>query len=185
MSTFYHRSDSHTINGLNGYKLLETQSSSGTYFQGVSGLVPVCGTITFKTDVHVRHSGGSQTLLGSGVAAVSRNSNGSGMQSTTWSCPLTALLTTDAIRVTEHIYSGAALYASRSFVTQQLGATTLEASTWTFYKYTWYNCSLIMPGPPPMFQYGGRFYHGNSTYNSRITNVSLTFPSGTNYAFIM
>jgi hypothetical protein len=100
------------------------------------------------------------------VALVSRNNNGQGLQSATWSCPEVNLDSTDSIVVRVYMdFEGWRLL--ETFTTEQLGAQKLVSSTWTVYYYTYYNLRLV-GGVEGDLVLTARFYHGNSGYPSRI-----------------
>jgi hypothetical protein len=117
-----------------------------------------------------RSAGGTETLLTSDVVAqVSRTSQGQGIQSATWNCPLTNLNTTDSIvvRVYQKIGSSSWQLAG-TFTTEQLGATQLDNSTWQICYYTKLSWIYL-----PKYEYestSATFYWGTTTYNSRIQN---------------
>jgi len=101
------------------------------------------------------------------VASVSRSSNGEGIQSATWNCSETSLEPTDAIKIKVYIRIGPYPEAGAvTFITEQLGATKLEQSTWTVYYYTKYVTNR--------YSTIGYFYWGTSTYNSHIENIKYT-----------
>ena len=164
--TRYHRSDQHTINGLSAYQL-KTSNSSSVVYSDLGGLFidPVC---YWRSDVYVRHSNGNEDLIGSDVAEVSRNGDGEGYQSNTWNCPETNLATTDALKIVEKIVIESES-VTRSFITEQLGATKLEASTWTFIRYTYI---VINESPyPPEMEVEARLYHGDASHATRIEGI--------------
>ena len=165
MLTLYHRSDTHTVNGLNAYKLEETNSASNGYFG-----IDIVGTITgyYKSDVKIRHSDGSETIIGSNVAQTSRSSNDEGYQSATWSCPQTQLNSGDALLIKEcallSSYTG-----ERQFITKQLDYLGLASATWTFTRWTtWYNY-LFMGN----YRTKALIRHGSSSYATRVSGVEL------------
>ena len=179
----YHRSDTHTVNGLNAYKLGTTNSASKSYIESHKELVLYYGCpymslpVYYNSDIYIRHSNGAQTLLGSSIAQTARQSiiAEEGYQSNTWSCPKTSLSPTDAIRVTENVVveSYSETTTRRNFITEQLDSVMLEATTWTFNRYTWYNTFCISPGDT-ISGTEGRTYYGSSSYNTRISNFAYT-----------
>jgi len=130
-------------------------------------------TLACWISVAIRHQDGSETTIASEAAGVTRSSDGQGIQSATWNCPQTTLSTTDAIKITVHVRCGPAYYVTDvPFITIQLGATKLSASTWTVYYYT-KRVYTVVPG---VITYtSGYFYWGINTdsqpYNSRIENI--------------
>ena len=168
----YMRGDTHTVNNLTAYQLATDQSdvakSSSNGYMGWS-------TVSWGIRVWVRHANGTETELTSGtsVAIVSRSLDGEGLQSNTWTCPETQLAVTDAIVVRVYIMVGPYPESgSRSFVTEQLGATKLEQATWTVYYYTKRVSTHGGPYCPPTTT--GYFYWGTTTYNSHIQNIQYT-----------
>lgn len=171
VETRYMRNSETTVNGLTAGALGTSQTTSGTndyknYF---------VSTIYWAWDVIKRSSGGAETVIGSKVGQVSRNGGGSGIQSATWNCPITTLSSTDAIRVSGFIKFGSGSWqaigygTAKAWITEQLGAGGLLASTWTFYTYT----SWVNVGGEPE-EVNGYLYWGSSTYNTRVEGISWT-----------
>jgi len=163
----YMRSDTHTINGLNAYKLSIPQSaSSAVYSKSGSGEGASWGIRAW-----IRHSNGVEQEVsldgqtGTPKAVVYRYS-GSGIQSSTVSVTQTALQSTDSlvVRVYVQIAEGSWNLCA-TFTTEQLQSTTLTGTTWTVYYYTYAYYS---------YKYDttiAKFYWGTTTYNSRIQNL--------------
>lgn len=175
--TYYMRSDQHTINGLLGYKLLTSNTASYIEIQK-DAYDTGSQTVYWYSDVLVRHSDSTQTLLGNNIAQVSRTVNGGFTeQNATWNCPETSLLTTDAIRVSVYTSFGAVGSDENflaTFITTQLGAAQLDANTWTFSYWTkrFYHATL-------QTHTRSYFRFGDSAYPSRISGISLTVSSVT------
>jgi hypothetical protein len=89
------------------------------------------------------------------------------MANSTWSCPETALLPTDALYITIRSYIGfPPIYEILTqFTTSQLGAEHLHASTWTFYSY-WKDIRPSLPSG-----YYSDLYWDTPTYNTRIKGM--------------
>lgn len=197
--TRYMRGDQQTINSLTAYSLGTSQSSTSQ-----SNLIEKTrsGNLVVDWGVRIwkRTSAGSETEITSGtpVAQVTRSAIGEGMQNNTWSVPLTSLNATDSIvvRVYAQIRDNVDWSVQATFTTEQLGSEILPAGTWTFYYYTWYD--TYNTGGPSGRYTRGRFYWGDSTYNSRIENFNhdvlkivvgtsgtqtsqLSIPSSSNY----
>ncbi|MCL4873868.1 hypothetical protein KJ039_07295 [bacterium] len=154
------RSDTHTVNGQLGYKLQEVNSSS---LSSLMGSNVTTGPVHWDSDVYIRHSDGSETQIGFGVARVTRSEGGEGFQSGTWSVAERELASGDAIKVVEKIYDNTTLKGTRTFISDAFGsATTLRASTWTFQRYTYWD---------DLEELDVRLSHGNATYNSRIEGI--------------
>jgi hypothetical protein len=164
--TLYLREDTHTVNGLEAYQLGTTQTSTTRAFSRVrSG--EHSGQYRFQ--ILTRASGGSETTIGDWIAETTRTpplgQPGMGIQDASWECPYTALVSTDAVKVTYRLrVSSDSFVSDRSFITSQLGAAALSNETWVIYRYSyidydWENTTLFG-------------YHGSSSYDSRITNFS-------------
>ena len=88
-----------------------------------------------------------------------------GEYSATWALsPEMALASTDRIIV--RVYSSKITPTSwqllRDFITEALGASKLDAATWTVYYWLYVSAGSVS------------FFYGSSTYNSRITNFTWT-----------
>jgi hypothetical protein len=173
VETRYFRSDSQTVNGLSAYKLGTSQSASLQYVVLGTGRTTATGYAGIR--VWKRSSDGTETEITAGtpVAQVSRNAAGEGLQSAAWSCPSTSLSPTDAIVIRVYGKWGTGLWTLvATFITEQLGAQSLDAATWTVYYYThWY--SYIDPDTGKLI-YEMDFEWGLSGYDSRIENFSWT-----------
>jgi hypothetical protein len=162
------RGDTHTINGLTAYKLGTSQSTVAKSFSQTEhelGEPAYWGIKVWK-----RSQGGTETSLTSDIVAqVSRTSQGQGIQSAAWNCPLTNLSTTDSIvvRVYQKIGTSAWQLAG-TFTTEQLGATQLDSSIWQIYYYT--KLAFIFLPKQGIEDTKATFYWGTATYNSRILN---------------
>lgn len=170
--TYYFRSDFHTINGLYGNQLKTSQSSIDDYY---SYFDTGNYSVSWGIKVYVRAVTGESTELTSGtpVAQVNRTAGDSlqeGYQNNTWSCPETALETTDAVQVVLYVTDPLDPWlVAGTFVTPQLGANVLNASSWNVYYYTWWDSDGSYTW--------GRFYFGIFYHNSRIENItSFTNP---------
>jgi hypothetical protein len=127
-------------------------------------------TCYWGVDVAVRHADGSETPLGSKVAQVSRSVDGIGLQSATWVCPLTSLVSTDAVVVRVYMKIGTGAWQLvMSFITEQLGASQLNNVTWTVYYYTQRSYT-----PPPDDLTDALYMWGTSSYDDKITNFTWT-----------
>jgi hypothetical protein len=166
--TRYMRSDTQIINGLTAYKLSTAQSSSYVSIQ-----FDAYDEETFDQYLGVRvwkrATNGSETEISSGTAIAIATGITTALISATWSCPLTSLSLTDAIvvRVYGNDFSPPTTLVT-SFITEQLGASSLDASTWTVYYY------LVLQHT--IYGYFFYFRFGTTTYNSRIANFVTTIP---------
>jgi hypothetical protein len=154
-----------TVNGLNAYELLTSQ---GTTYRLAYITEDSTLTIYFGIRVWKRSSSGTETEITSGTAVAIASGLGSGLISGTWSCPSTSLDGTDSIVV--RVYAGTSSPPTTllaTFTTEQLGAQSLDAATWTVYYYL----SKVSLGGG---HYEYDFYWGTTTYNSRIENFTWT-----------
>jgi hypothetical protein len=192
--TRYYRSDTWMVNSLLANKL---QTTNSTTFDNIaaSGSVNSCSAPRnaigrYQSEIFVRHADGTFIVLGGaqGKARTSRtiygnSGNQEGYQSATWVAPETALAPTDAVEVNEYVdvqaycngVSKGAWSRSGSFLTEQLGASRLNASTWTFTRYTNLVASVINQNT--YFNFGA-VYYGNSTYNTKIDGFSYSTDIG-------
>lgn len=167
--TRYYRNDTHLINGITARKLITTQGTS--YDNNVYTIYTVSGfNFYFRYSVTRRQSNGTETTLGLDIASTTRytgDGDAEGEQTGTWSCPQTALVSTDAIIINSEIYEdfGNSTGGFNYFITEQLGATQLDAAVWSFTRYT------LVYIEPDVFA-SGAIYYGSSTYNTRITNFT-------------
>ena len=167
----YFRGDQQTVNGLTAYVLDTTQSDIARNISAIND-TQLAG-VTASVRVWVRHEDGSEDELTDGTwtqIAVTRTSADSGLQSTTWDCPQTSLAETDAIHIQVKISVSGGTSTIEDFITEQLGATQLDATTWTFYLWTEKVDKRIPPST------AGYFRWGTSTYNSRIEGFSYSLP---------
>jgi hypothetical protein len=123
--------------------------------------------------VYKRSAGGTETEItpGSPVAVVTYVDGDSAVvKSNTWNCPETVLASTDSIvvRVYARIPSGTGtwtLISSAVFSTEQLGASKLNAATWTVY----YTGTFITDEVNII---SSIYFHFDGAYNSRIANFT-------------
>jgi len=133
--TWYFRADTHTVNGILGYRLDETASSSDAY-----DIVSTEGaSITYYgVRVWIVHSSGALEELTGGqpVAVVSRNADGEGLQTATWNCPGYSNII-DAIMIKVYQRFGTDEWNLRAtFITENETLIKLPEATWTFTYYT-------------------------------------------------
>jgi hypothetical protein len=90
------------------------------------------------------------------------------LRSATWNCPQTSLASTDAIVVRVYMCTADGNVATllAEFITEQLGAGSLDATVWTVYYYV---CRAIVET-----EVVTSFYFGSSSYPSRIENFTWT-----------
>jgi hypothetical protein len=141
----YMRGATETVNGLGAYVLNIPESTSSAYAtESASGSGASWGIRAF-----VRHSNGSEQEIslngqtGTPEAVVSRSS-GAGLQSATVSVAQTALQSTDSLVIRVYVEVGSSGWTlCATFTTEQLQASTLQATTWTVYYYTAANWNRI------------------------------------------
>jgi hypothetical protein len=130
-----------------------------------------------RISVSIRHADGSLTPVGSG-ASVFVSSGTITLYTGTISIPYKALTSTDRILVyIQASITGTAWYgiSGGQFVTEELGAGSLDAATWTVYYYARFECIY----DPDLNQYENivTFFFGSSTYPSRIENFTWSLPA--------
>jgi hypothetical protein len=183
-TTLYPLNTTHTVNTVNGYIVSESQGSTSTSLYATCEPDNLGDVIHEYTqtyyDIYVLHSDGSTTTLGTSVALdtysnYAVNFSYEALRSATWNCPETSLLITDALIFVLHIKLkcayrwGNTYYRTITFVTNQLGITKIEASTWTIYRYL----KVISTGALAGDYCRAYVYWGNSTYDTRISNITL------------
>ncbi|MEM2568214.1 MAG: hypothetical protein QXH20_07085, partial [Candidatus Bathyarchaeia archaeon] len=157
------RSDTHTVNGLTAYKLettnstvLRSEEATGQYYWGIR--------------VWKRSANGVETeVTGGAPVAVVYATDGENRAS--WNCPGASLNPTDSIVV--RIYSSARATGPwtlrLTWTTGQLGAQSLDASTWTVYYY-FQTYEALIDYLVSVFC----FMYGAATYPSRIEGFAYT-----------
>jgi hypothetical protein len=160
VETRYLRSDSQTVNGLTAYVLGTTQSATVKTIDITS-----YSYLIFR--VYKRSSDGTETFIFEHAWFIVADLSGVATEySFTENCPQTSLVSTDAIVVKifgSTSSSGGTLLAS--WITEQLGASQLNAATWTFYVWTQYSTRT----GAITFRFGS-----STAADSRITNFSWT-----------
>ncbi|MHA1976305.1 MAG: archaellin/type IV pilin N-terminal domain-containing protein [Candidatus Hodarchaeales archaeon] len=175
--TRFLKSNAATVNGLTAYDLGTDLTGSIAVFDQ-SSAVSGDQAITWGIRVYVRHSDTSETEITSGmVATVARGAGGdaAGIQPGNWLCPQTALSPTDSI-VIEFWYQigGNSPAIHTEFTTPQLGATQLDASTWSLFYYT----ERDRGGGFFSRTTTALFHWGDNTHNSRIENFKYSASGG-------
>lgn len=167
VETRYMRSDQHTVNDLTAYKLgTEQSSTSATECIGLYDGNTYC-THYLGIRIWKRAEDGTETEITAGTAVAIASGYDTGLISASWNCPLASLNPTDAIVV--RVYSGTSsppTHLEVTFITEQLGASQLDASTWTVYYYLRRTYNFFFD------QTIYDFIYGTSTYNSRIEGFS-------------
>jgi hypothetical protein len=165
--TRYYRGEQQTVNGRTAYKLGNSNSDVDFWYGGEKSPGGL-SIVSYCSSVYIQHDDGTDTMIGKGVAFAMRNTAGQGYQSATWNCPEISLRPTDAIYIQDYIWDvfGSNIMGERYFITEQLGATKLNAATWTFTRWTYWD-------KDPSKNYC-RIYHGGLQYNTRIDGFSYT-----------
>lgn len=163
VETRYFRSDQHTVNGLTAYRL---ETANSTVLSSVAATdQPYWGIRVWK-----RSADGVETEV-TGGAPVAVVYGMEGLWSSSWNCPGASLNPTDSIVV--RIYSSASATGPwtlrRTWTTGQLGAQSLDASTWTVYYYFHIEEALI-----DYLAVAFYFQHGDAAHPSRIENFTWT-----------
>ncbi|MCS7120293.1 MAG: hypothetical protein NZ952_03715 [Candidatus Bathyarchaeota archaeon] len=161
--TRYFTSNNQTINGLQAFALGVNQTSS--YVQRSASRTGQ-RTCTWGIRVWKRSASGIETEITNGtmVATVTRSTSGSGIQSSSWNCPLTVTSPTDAIVIRVYASLGGPDNLLAEFVTGQLNTSQIGSATWTVYYWT-----------QRSFQGGSTYAYfrfGDLNYNSRIEGFS-------------
>ncbi len=129
--TRFMRSDSATVNGL-------TCDSLGTSQSATTQTVTLSSTSTIYSGIRIysRASGGAMTEITGGSPVAIASTSTTATVSATWDCPQTTVSDTDSI-VVEWYCGGSSPPTTlvETFTTEVLGATQLDAATWTFYSY--------------------------------------------------
>ena len=152
------------------FGLTQTSSSDSVSIDASGKRSIYWGVKVYKVD-----SGGSATEITSGVVQVcARTSDGAGEQDGTWACPVTALASTDHIRVEVWMKIGTGSYGLKvTFNSEDLGVSQLDSATWTFH----YDTSRYWDSDSNWT--AGDLLYGVSSSNSRVTNfVTSTTASG-------
>jgi hypothetical protein len=169
--TRYFRSDTEVVNAVTYYKLLISLSGS----QGT-----LLSQEFVKFAVYVYHADGTTALLGTTTAIDTDAIDG--MYSVNWNCPQTnGLASTDRVLIiiSKSATSGGTFSTVGQWITEQLGAGSLDAATWTFYYYSHYYESIRVIHAKDC-EYSEiitphwEFYFDTATYNSRIANFTWT-----------
>lgn len=144
--TRYFRSDTQTVNTVNAYKLLTTESSS-LMTTTITTLVAT-QSMSIGIKVYQISSSGTKTAISSGEVAVGYapylTSSAYLTLTGTWSCPTTSLSSTDAIEIEIWGDTSVIDVLKQTWISEQLGASQLDSNTWTVY----YRIHRIYTGRP-------------------------------------
>lgn len=162
--TLYFRSDTRTVNTITAYGLDTTQSDS---VQSVSD--SGAGTVSFGFRVFIVHSSGTLVEVTDGTpeATIAFASSYTGMKTSSWACPETPIiLGYDALEVVIYNRFGAGAWTAKaSYITNGIMSKKILGQTWGFNLYVSYDGAS-----------SASFSFGDSTTDSRITNVGFKVP---------
>ena len=168
-----------------GYMLGTEQGDVERYYEYVSLVdFPLClwGPHS-KFDISIIHANGSETSLDTDVAAVdvaqtyAAVADKESSYNATWACPgYGAWVSSDRLKFVLKVngtFSSAWLSTynwsfSRTFITPQLNWTSLEATTWTLYRYIWFHRDGISG-------YGRVRTYWGATKEMKATNISADY----------
>lgn len=163
VETRYLRSDTHTVNGLTAYQLKNVNSTYSTQ-------VDVTGLYYFGIRVWIRKADGTEVEVtgGSPVAVVPFTAP---YAYASWNCPEVLTSPTDAVvvRLYGSVSSTGPWSLLRTWITEQLNASKLDAVIWTVYYY--FAIEEIVIDYIIVYHF---FRHGSATYPSRIGGFSYT-----------
>jgi len=166
---WYVRADTQTVNSQLGYVVNRTQSSTE---RNVSATDSGDLTVYWSIRVFVRRRNNSTVELTTAYTDIYFTrlwsaGNASGLQSDTWTPPLTSVyIGSDAIVMNVYIQIGTGSWQQVAIlITSQLDTNQILNSTWTVRLYT---RRVYVAGVTT-----GYFYWGDSSYESRIEDVQL------------
>ena len=136
VETRYFKNASVTVNGLSAYALATTLAGTSTYTYKSATTYYTAAPVAI--DVAVRHADGTETIIISKGAQITVSQGDSyALYSNTVNAPQTSLASTDSIVVRVYCYLGTTWYliGTATFTTERLGASSLDAATWTVYYY--------------------------------------------------
>lgn len=167
---YYFRSDSYTVNTVTAYGLDSDFTNTAV---SISTDAASDSNITYGFRVYKLSELGVLTELTSGypMGTITLASNSTGAYQTgSWSCyGKTWSFGKDAFKVVVYAKFGAGAYSAvASYITPQIFADTLEASTWTFKLWLTYSNNGSYTE--------SNFYFGSGTYHSMIIGVNFAEP---------
>jgi hypothetical protein len=168
VQTRYFNNAPRTTNGLAacdlGLTLTVTQSVH------TAGTSVTLQTGYWACDVSVRHADGSETVIGTKIAPVSRAAAGWAYLHNTWTCLGANFVSTDCVVVRVYAKIGSGSWVLQdTFVTEQLGASRLSSATWT----VWYNVRINYAVPKYQYLYCHDVYQ-SADCEDKIDNFSWT-----------
>lgn len=168
VETRYFKNASVTVNDLTCYPLALDQS--GTSKTESTTRVRAYLGCTVGIRVWKRTSAPAETEITAGTPVaqvVTVDGDFHTLYSNTWNCPLTTLNSTDSIVVRVYAKFGTTWYqiGLSVFTTEQLGASQLDAATWTVYYYLSFSYVVATNRATVAFHFDG-------ADNSRITNFT-------------
>lgn len=177
--TWYFRSDTWTVNDELSYKLHTSQSDTTTYVESTSGSLQ---DFTVGIKIYRVHTNGDITPISDSVVAnVSQSGLTAGtLLNTTYTLSgNTELEFDDAIQVVlYHQVGSEAATAKAEHITRSLKTNELNTNTWTIHYY------VTVTEDAGTYYY--RFHYGDSTTDSKITNIQYVTldPWGTSLYYL-
>jgi hypothetical protein len=174
VETRYFRNQQQTVNGLTSYMLELSKYGAQNALRYTTAGAYLTGDLGIR--VYKRDSAGVETEItpGSPVAVVTYYDGDVTLEkSNTWDCPETSLANTDniVVRIYARIPSGTGTWAlittNAVFSTGRLGASKLDAATWTVYYTGGFSYNASLNRAAIEFDFDGAF-------NSRIENFTWT-----------
>jgi len=157
-ATWYMRSDTHTIHGQLGWKLLTVNTATPTFDERISSTTQnvTYGVRVWAIDLHGNNY---ELTSGSPVAMVTKSTEGGEMMVGYWTCPAySSMIDSMMVKVYQR-FDEDPWSLRRIFITQADLLIRLPSSTWTFHYYV----IRTLGSTNSTFGYGSY-----TTYNSRI-----------------
>ena len=182
--TLYHRDTSHTINGLNAYKVLLEQGSSAANIQVGPDLKHSANGghqwIYANSTIYILHANTTTTTIATSVAQVSLSNLTGGTVASLLNANWTlgsdqSMVSTDALKIVITLSmdnSGGS--TTGTFVTEQLAWSKLEAGTYAIYYYM--ESLRTIEITPPLganITMTGWVRWGTSTYDTKIKDLVI------------
>jgi hypothetical protein len=172
--TWYMRADTDTVNDVTGYKLNATQTNTEKQVDGEFSSKLGYTIVYFGWRIWLSQHDNSTVELtgGSPEAIVERDEDGMGVQTVTWTPPLTSLhVGYSALKMVLYLrFNGSSWTAKRTFTSDLLMYKSIMAETWSFKVWTRRATNMIEDD----YWTHGFFKHGKSTCDSRITNMQFS-----------
>jgi hypothetical protein len=165
---YYMRAETFEANNATGYLLHTDQGQNNTNVQLIAS---GNSTVYYGYRVYQLPFNGTATELTAGYpeAVTWRDSDGSGLQNASWTCPGSDYwnIGVDALKIDLYVQVGSGGWLKEAtFITNPLEYTKLKNATWVFSTYTHkdYNGTYT----------NATVFWGSSTYNTLVDGVSFT-----------